>query len=73
MNVAMWDHPITSQQLKQIISFGITSDKSESCVHIIPPQEKMLACGEVGIGAMAEVSLIVETLSSLLQSRLPTT
>jgi phosphopantothenoylcysteine decarboxylase len=70
MNAAMWDHPITAQQLNQIISFDRTSDQSESCVHIISPQEKRLACGEVGIGAMAEVSLIVDTVSALLHSRL---
>lgn len=69
MNVAMWEHPITEQQLKQIVGFcGVKSDTKKSCVHVIPPQEKMLACGEVGIGAMAEVSLIVDTVSLLLRT-----
>jgi phosphopantothenoylcysteine decarboxylase len=72
MNVAMWEHPITAQQLNQIVGFGITSDKDASCVHVISPQEKMLACGEVGIGAMADVSLIVDTVSLLLHPRLST-
>jgi phosphopantothenoylcysteine decarboxylase len=72
MNVAMWEHPITAQQLKQIVSFGTRPDRCKSCVHIVSPQEKMLACGEIGIGAMAEVSLIVDTVSRLLDPSLST-
>ena len=67
MNVAMWEHPITAQQLNQIISFDTTSDRGESCVHVISPQKEMLACGEVGVGAMAEVNLIVDVVSRLSQ------
>ena len=72
MNVAMWEHPITAQQLNQIVNFGVTFDSSKICVHIIPPQEKMLACGDVGMGAMAEVGLIVDTVSLLLHPQLTT-
>jgi phosphopantothenoylcysteine decarboxylase len=28
---------------------------------LIPPQSKRLACGDVGVGAMAEVATIAET------------
>lgn len=50
MNTAMWEHPITAQQLETIKQWGIK---------VIEPQSKMLACGEAGIGAMAPVETIV--------------
>ncbi|XP_075978284.1 phosphopantothenoylcysteine decarboxylase [Anticarsia gemmatalis] len=53
MNTRMWEHPITSQQIATLKQWG----------HIeIPPISKKLMCGDTGIGAMAEVSTIVETL-----------
>ena len=70
MNVAMWEHPITSQQLKQIVSFGAKPDTCKSCVHVVSPQEKVLACGEIGIGAMAGVNIIVDTVALLLDPNL---
>jgi phosphopantothenoylcysteine decarboxylase len=67
MNVAMWEHPLTAQQLNQLVRFGTTASSDGSCcVYIISPQEKMLACGEIGIGAMADVSTIVDTISRCL-------
>lgn len=39
MNTDMWDHPVTARHLATLESFGYT---------IIPPVEKMLACGVVG-------------------------
>jgi phosphopantothenoylcysteine decarboxylase len=65
MNTAMWEHPITAQQLSTFASFGKTTMSSDldhcgSLVRIVEPQSKMLACGEVGVGAMADVSLIVD-------------
>ena len=63
MNVAMWEHPLTAQQLNQLVRFGTASIDGSCCVYIISPQEKMLACGDIGIGAMADVSTIVDTIS----------
>lgn len=50
MNSAMWTHPVTKTHLETLRSYG---------VHIIPPISKRLACNDVGIGAMAEVSQII--------------
>ena len=39
MNTAMWEHPITAAQIKQLESFGY---------NIIMPIDKKLACGDIG-------------------------
>lgn len=39
MNTDMWDHPVTAKHLKALTEFGY---------QMIPPVEKMLACGVVG-------------------------
>ena len=51
MNTAMWDHPLTAQQLDALVSFGW---------RIIDPIAKQLACGDVGNGAMQEPSAIAD-------------
>ena len=59
MNTAMWDHPITAQQLATIKQWGIK---------VIEPQTKVLACGEEGNGAMAAVETIVGIATATLPS-----
>ena len=49
MNTKMWEHPCTQAHLDKL-EFGTT---------IVPPQSKQLACGEIGIGAMAKIEDIV--------------
>lgn len=44
MNTKMWIHPATSSSLDTIRSWGVV---------VIEPVAKMLACGDVGVGAMA--------------------
>ncbi|KAK9504564.1 hypothetical protein O3M35_010872 [Rhynocoris fuscipes] len=52
MNTQMWIHPITNVHIKQLETFGF---------NIIPPVTKKLACGDYGVGAMAEpVTLVSE-------------
>lgn len=51
MNTAMWTHPVTAAQLDTLDSWG---------VHVIPPASKKLACGDVGIGAMASVDDVMQ-------------
>ncbi|XP_054164646.1 phosphopantothenoylcysteine decarboxylase-like [Oppia nitens] len=51
MNVHMWTHPTTDSSLKTLLSFGYKQ---------VGPISKRLACGDIGMGAMAEVSTIVE-------------
>lgn len=59
MNTNMYEHPITREQLNKIQSFA------KGIVHIIEPQVKMLACGQVGAGALASVDHIMKTLQGL--------
>ncbi|XP_013001071.1 phosphopantothenoylcysteine decarboxylase isoform X1 [Cavia porcellus] len=51
MNTAMWEHPVTAQQVGQLKAFGYTE---------VPCVAKKLVCGDQGLGAMAEVETIVE-------------
>ncbi|GAB65240.1 phosphopantothenoylcysteine decarboxylase [Plasmodium cynomolgi strain B] len=51
MNTYMYDHPITREQLKRITSWG---------VKVVEPVEKLLACGDYGIGALPPVEDVVE-------------
>ncbi|KAJ7563741.1 hypothetical protein O6H91_03G124200, partial [Diphasiastrum complanatum] len=49
MNTFMWNSPFTVRHLAAIEELGMI---------IIAPTAKRLACGDVGVGAMAEVSTI---------------
>ncbi|XP_065415676.1 phosphopantothenoylcysteine decarboxylase isoform X1 [Chrysemys picta bellii] len=60
MNTAMWEHPITTQQVEQLKDFGYTE---------IPCVVKKLVCGDEGRGAMAEVWTIVEKVKAILSER----
>ena len=50
MNSCMWSHPITSTHLSVLQGWGVL---------VISPIEKVLACGDKGVGAMGEVEAIV--------------
>ncbi|XP_045892374.1 phosphopantothenoylcysteine decarboxylase isoform X2 [Micropterus dolomieu] len=58
MNTAMWQHPITAQQVSRLTEFGYVE---------IPCIAKKLVCGDEGKGAMAEVSTIVSVVEQYLQ------
>ena len=58
MNTAMWLHPITSQHLTTIEGFSAAA--SDPTVVVINPIAKLLACGDHGYGAMAEVGDIAQ-------------
>ena len=75
MNTLMWQSPVTLRHLRQLIADhgivdlpkGWTLDDAPEVfasaapnLVLIPPQAKRLACGDVGIGAMAEVVTIAE-------------
>lgn len=62
MNTAMWSNPLTKKHLDSY------SELMGSCVSMISPIEKRLACGDVGVGAMAEPGAILEHIGSLLLS-----
>ncbi|XP_032218224.2 phosphopantothenoylcysteine decarboxylase isoform X2 [Nematostella vectensis] len=52
MNTYMWEHPLTSEHIERLCRLGYVQ---------IFPISKKLACGDVGVGAMAEVETIVST------------
>jgi phosphopantothenoylcysteine decarboxylase len=52
MNTKMWEHPLTERQIETLVGFGY---------QYVPPIEKTLMCGDVGLGAMASVDSIVAT------------
>ena len=62
MNTHMWEHPHTIGQLQILQSLKYT---------IVPPQEKMLACGTYGMGAMAEISRIGKAVEDSLRWSFP--
>ncbi|KAK2163464.1 hypothetical protein LSH36_79g08048 [Paralvinella palmiformis] len=51
MNTLMYKHPLTTEHIEKLKSWGYLE---------IPSVEKKLVCGDLGIGAMAEVKTIVE-------------
>ena len=71
MNTAMWEHPLTQQQLQTIQSFAgeqaslLSSSGRGLLVQIIAPQSKLLACGEVGVGALASVDEILQSVRNV--------
>jgi phosphopantothenoylcysteine decarboxylase len=75
MNTLMWDSPVTLRHLRQLLedraSGPIPADwtlddapavfaRHAPRIILVPPQAKRLACGDVGVGAMAEVTAIAE-------------
>ncbi|XP_074153069.1 phosphopantothenoylcysteine decarboxylase isoform X2 [Sminthopsis crassicaudata] len=60
MNTAMWEHPVTAQHVEQLKGFGYIE---------IPCVAKKLACGDEGLGAMAEVYTILEKVKEILLER----
>ncbi|GAB4313136.1 MAG: bifunctional phosphopantothenoylcysteine decarboxylase/phosphopantothenate--cysteine ligase CoaBC [Candidatus Sumerlaeia bacterium] len=55
MNHAMWTHSATQDNIRCLQARG---------VRIIMPESGRLACGEVGVGRLADIHTIVETLES---------
>ncbi|ESN91617.1 hypothetical protein HELRODRAFT_70216 [Helobdella robusta] len=58
MNTMMWNHPITANQVQALKSFGYKE---------IPCIEKVLACRDKGLGAMAETATIVKKVEEHLE------
>jgi phosphopantothenoylcysteine decarboxylase len=82
MNTFMWEHPLTGRHLRQLAEdAGLIAPSDfnlESLVefmnvncarlHIVPPVSKRLACGDVGVGAMADVTEIVTAVEHVLRA-----
>lgn len=58
MNTFMWQSPFTDEH--------ITKLEGKLGVKVIPPIQKVLACGDVGTGAMAEPEVIAAELERIL-------
>jgi phosphopantothenoylcysteine decarboxylase len=82
MNTLMWEHRLTARHLRQLAAdvgaeppANLDLDRlldwiNQNCprLRIVPPQSKQLACGDVGVGALAEVGEIVQAVQALASS-----
>jgi phosphopantothenoylcysteine decarboxylase/phosphopantothenate--cysteine ligase len=57
MNPAMWEHPATQRSIAQVQADG---------VRLVGPNPGDMACGESGVGRMAEPDQIVEAIEQIL-------
>jgi phosphopantothenoylcysteine decarboxylase len=76
MNTLMWQSPVTARHLGQLLldhgrlsgllaGWSLETAPDHFARHapnliLVPPQAKRLACGDIGLGAMAEVTTIAE-------------
>ena len=54
MNTKMWEHPATAEHIAKL--------KSWYDLRVVPPVERKLACGDTGVGAMADIAEIVKAI-----------
>lgn len=81
MNTLMWEHPLTRRQLRQIGADAggdfipetaeiddVIAMLNHTCprLRVAAPVSKRLACGDVGVGGLAEVEDIVHVVQALL-------
>jgi phosphopantothenoylcysteine decarboxylase len=66
MNTAMWEHVLTARQLTTIQGFW-NSERAPNRIKVVSPQVKVLACGEVGDGALASVDIIVTAIQETIK------
>jgi len=80
MNTLMWEHPLTARHLRQLTARLAPDDLSLDALidwlnannprlHIVAPQSKRLACGDVGIGGMAEIDDLVAAVGFMLNAK----
>lgn len=58
MNVRMWEHPATQRNLAQLRADGVS---------FVGPDDGAMACGEFGMGRMAEPAVIAEAVLTALR------
>src|SRR5690606_4148527 len=56
MNTKMWEHPVVQRNLRWIEELGRYT--------IVAPTHKRLACGDVGVGGLAEVADIAAAIEA---------
>lgn len=81
MNTLMWEHPATARHLRQVAEdyTGIALEPVRELdhliqninglgrIHVVAPQSKRLACGDVGVGGLAELDEIVAAVGEALR------
>ena len=60
MNTKMYDHPATQANLKTLESYGYS---------IISPKDSLLACGDIGRGALADLETILQQIKDKLHEQ----
>lgn len=80
MNTLMWEHPFTCRHLRALGRTAGIADLPEDgdplpllerinagsrVLRVVPPQVKALACGDIGIGALADVQTILQVVNAL--------
>jgi len=81
MNTLMWEQPVTARQLRQLAidcgpgepptglsleEISAWINRGGSALRLVPPQAKRLACGDVGVGGLAELDDIASAVRALL-------
>ena len=77
MNTLMWENPFTRKHLHALggsdlpdhldsLQLIAAINERSRGIRIVPPIEKELACGDVGLGGMAEVSTIIAAVQAML-------
>jgi phosphopantothenoylcysteine decarboxylase len=84
MNTLMWEHPLTRRHLRELASdagarvspteldpSALIDEINRACpqLRIVAPLSKRLACGDVGVGGLAEVEDIVAAVESQVGGR----
>ncbi|PSS27375.1 hypothetical protein M430DRAFT_93251 [Amorphotheca resinae ATCC 22711] len=73
MNTAMWRHPVTKRHIALLEGeWGVSGNnqdlqQDEGWFEVLRPQEKELACGDVGDGAMKDWKEIVQVIEQRLR------
>lgn len=63
MNTKMYDHPLTQKNLASLKELGYEE---------IAPKSSLLACGDIGRGALADLPTIIEKIEETLHEQTPT-
>jgi phosphopantothenoylcysteine decarboxylase len=80
MNTLMWQHPATARHLRQLAAdmgmsppAGLSLDERPEWINaqgsrlrLVAPEDRRLACGDVGVGAMASLDAIMAVVQSAL-------
>jgi phosphopantothenoylcysteine decarboxylase len=84
MNTLMWQHPATARHLRQLAAdAGVHSlpagadpqsvvdaiNAARNSLYVVAPESRELACGDVGVGAMAAPDRVVAAVDEQLRSR----